>query len=96
MPCLRCRSTEPIAGPFSAEGRRRLAASLEIHRTLDIMLAIRGDTGCGLSEAKGTLLHLVTKEGECHWCRGAIPVAELVDCPTCEALNIFWEADPGS
>ena len=61
---------------------------------MELMEAIRKDTGCGLAEAKGTWMHLVKKEGECHWCRGAIPVAELVDCPRCEALNIVLEADP--
>lgn len=91
MPCLRCRSTKPIAGPFSAEGRQRIAVAFKDHRVMELMEAIRKDTGCGLAEAKGTWLHLVKKEGECHWCRGAIPVAELVDCPRCEALNIVLE-----
>jgi hypothetical protein len=94
MPCLRCRSTEPIAGPFSAEGRQRIAVAFKIHRAMEVILAIRHDAGCGLAEAKGTLLHLVQKAGECHWCHGAIPVAELVDCPRCEALNILLESDP--
>ena len=94
MPCLRCRSTKPIAGPFSIEGRQLIAGAFKTHRTMEVILAIRHDTSCGLAEAKGTSMHLVKKAGECHWCREAIPVAELVDCPRCEALNIFLEADP--
>ena len=56
MPCLRCRSKEPIAGPFSTGGRQRIAVAFKSHRGMELVLAIRHDTGCGLSEAKGAVL----------------------------------------
>jgi hypothetical protein len=92
MPCLRCRSTKPIAGPLSADLRLKLAAS---GNTIATIKVIREETGCGLVEAKGTFQHLVWKPGLCHWCRKVIPIAELVDCPHCSALNISLSAEAG-
>jgi len=87
-PCLRCKWTGPIAGPLSPAGRARVAAVATGRLNVEVFLFIRQDTGCGLAEAKGMVTHLVKKSGECHWCGAAIPVAELVDCPQCGALNI--------
>jgi hypothetical protein len=88
-PCLRCRWAEPIAGPLSPAGRERVAAAFTGHLNAEVFRRIREDTGCGLAAAKGMVQHLVDKAGECHWCGAAIPVAELVDCPGCRALNIL-------
>ena len=68
--------------------RESVAAAVRDRRMAELILLIRQDTGCGLGEAKGTSMHLVKVEGQCHWCGAAIPVAELVDCPDCRALNI--------
>jgi hypothetical protein len=87
-PCTRCRSTIPIAGPLSFACRERVAAALRSGRDLEVFRLIREDTGSSLTEAKGTYQHLVRKIGQCHWCHVPLPVAELVDCPGCQALNI--------
>jgi hypothetical protein len=94
MACLRCRSTFPIAGPLSQQVRDRVVARLRRDGIAEVVVLIRDGTGCSLVEAKGTSLHLVRKAGECHRCGGTIRGAELVDCPHCEALNIFLEAAP--
>jgi hypothetical protein len=87
-PCLRCRSTKPIAGPLSAGARQQVAEALHAGRAIDVFRIIREDTACGLVEAKGTYQHLVQKTGQCHWCGKPLPAHELVDCPACNALNI--------
>jgi hypothetical protein len=87
-PCLRCKWAGAIAGPLSAPAREYVAAAFRDRRIAEVILFIRHDTGDGLGEAKGLLQHLVKVTGQCHWCGGAIPVAELVDCPECRALNI--------
>src|SRR5215471_9212862 len=90
-PCMRCRWTGPIAGPLSPAGRARVAPAVTGHLNAEVFRLIRADTGCGLAEAKGMVQHLVTRAGACHWGGATIPVAELVDCPECRALNILLE-----
>ena len=87
-PCLRCRSTTPIAGPLSHAARQQVVEALRAGRAMEIFRIIREDTACSLVEAEGTYLHLVQKTGECHWCGKPIPADELFDCPACSALNI--------
>ena len=86
------RSPSPVRSlPRDGSASR---AAFKAHRTMELHGGDSKDTGCGLSEAKGTCAAPREGKGECHWCRGAIPVAELVDCPRCEALNIVLEAAP--
>ena len=88
-PCLRCRYVDRIAGPFSSEGRGRVKEAWGRGLVGETFIAIRSDTGCGQVEAKATYMHLVKRAGECHWCRRPLPMAELIDCPVCKALNIM-------
>jgi hypothetical protein len=92
MPCRRCRSTQRIAGPLSADVRSRL---LKVGNTIASIKLLRDDTGCGLAEAKGTFLHITWQPGTCHWCKKEISVVELVDCPHCSALNISLSGGAG-
>jgi Zn finger protein HypA/HybF involved in hydrogenase expression len=50
---------------------------------------LRELTGCGLEDAKGTMLHIATKADNCHWCHQPIPPEGIVaDCPWCRSLNV--------
>ena len=84
-----CAANGPGRSPVRCRRRgARVAAVATGRLNVEVFLFIRQDTGCGLAEAKGMVTHLVKESGECHWCGAAIPVAELVDCPECGALNI--------
>jgi hypothetical protein len=56
------------------------------------MKALRDATGCDLSEAKLTTLHLVTTRGTWHRRSGRL-VERVGVCPECVRVNIDWLPD---
>jgi hypothetical protein len=50
-------------------------------------------TGCEISEAKATYLHLAAPGRKCHRCESALEQGNIVDCKKCNSVNIIWEQD---
>jgi hypothetical protein len=55
---------------------------------IEFIGALREATGCGLADAKGVALHIVSTVGRCHRCNREIRDRLFVDCPRCRSLNI--------
>lgn len=90
-PCRRCRSVFRVALPSERRDRKDLAL-LARGKSPKLIEILREITRCDLTDAKGTLEHVTQRPGKCHQCAAELPIDYLVDCRSCDTLNIQLEA----
>lgn len=55
---------------------------------------IRDYTDFNLKDAKGFIVHINKKYGQCHKCNYSNLVGENIECPECKGFNLNWKMLP--
>jgi hypothetical protein len=86
--CQRCGGRFRISLPSDSNLWPSLAELLLSSR-IGFIVRLRALTGCGFTDAKGTMMHSSVQADACHWCHKPIAAeGVLADCLSCGSLNI--------
>jgi hypothetical protein len=92
----RCRQCSCPADMIWVEDKDERLHLLMLRRekgTMEFLCRLREVANCGLAEAKATCLHLALPDRRCHKCNSGLSEGTIVDCESCDSVNLIWDDD---
>ena len=88
--CPGCKAEIFVPDSWTADLKEWIGTIARGDSKVQAMLALRESTHMGLLEAKGIVMHIADKDGQCHRCKAQLAIVKEGHCPKCRSLNLHW------